>query len=55
VGVWFCVMAMLPHSLQSPEPMLLVFGVVNALFFTRVLATVLYFHPSVRKMSGGSN
>jgi uncharacterized protein with PQ loop repeat len=55
VGVWFCVMAMLPHSLQSPEPMLLVFGVVNALFFTRVLATVLCFHPSVRKMSGGSN
>ena len=49
VGVWFCVIAMLPHSLQSPEPVLLAFGVVNALFFTGVLVTVLYFHPSIKK------
>jgi len=55
VGVWFCVIAMLPHSLQSPEPVLLGFGVVNALFFTGVLATVLYFHPSIRKIFGGPN
>ncbi|HUK39660.1 MAG TPA: hypothetical protein VLX11_01400 [Candidatus Acidoferrales bacterium] len=51
VGVWFCVIAMLPHSLQSPEPVLLGFGVVNALFFTGVLLTVLYFHPSLKKRS----
>jgi len=55
VGVWFCVIAMLPHSLQSPEPVLLAFGVVNALFFTGVLVTVLYFHPSIKKRAARRN
>lgn len=49
VGVWFCVMGLLPSSLQSPDPILLAFGVVNALFFTGVFLSVLYFHPAMRK------
>ena len=54
VGVWFCVMGMVPHSLQSPEPVLLAFGVVNGLLFTGVLLSVLYFHPAIRKTLGAS-
>ncbi|MBI3291874.1 MAG: hypothetical protein HYZ73_03570 [Elusimicrobia bacterium] len=49
VGVWICVLGMLPSSLRSPDLVLLVFGVANALFFTGVLLSVLYFHPSFRK------
>ena len=49
IGVWSCVIAMLPSSLQSPDPVLVVFGIVNSLFFSAVFFTVLYFHPSVKK------
>jgi hypothetical protein len=48
-GVWSCVIAMLPSSLQSPDPVLVVFGIVNSLFFSAVFLTVLYFHPSANK------
>ena len=54
VGVWFCVMGLLPSSLQSPDPILLAFGVVNALFFTGVFLSVLYFHPAIKKIRGAS-
>ena len=54
VGVWFCVMGMVPHSLQSTEPVLLAFGVVNGVFFTGVLVSVLYFHPAIRKKFGSA-
>jgi hypothetical protein len=40
---------MLPQSLQSPDPVLLSFGIVNGLFFTGVFGSVLYFHPAIRK------
>jgi hypothetical protein len=49
IGVWSCVMAMLPSSLQSPDPVLVVFGIINSLFFSAVFFTVLYFHPNVTK------
>ena len=49
IGVWSCVIAMLPSSLQSPDPVLVVFGIINSLFFSAVFFTVLYFHPSVKK------
>jgi hypothetical protein len=45
-------MAMLPSSLQSPDPVLVVFGIVNSLFFSAVFFTVLYFHPSLKKSTG---
>ncbi len=54
VGVWICVIGILPSSLQSPDPVLFSFGVVNTIFFTGVVVCVLYFHPSVRKRRGDS-
>jgi uncharacterized protein with PQ loop repeat len=49
VGVWICVMGLLPSSLQSPDPILFAFGVVNALLFSGVFFSVLSFHPAIRK------
>jgi uncharacterized protein with PQ loop repeat len=49
IGVWSCVMAMLPSSLQSSDPVLVVFGIINSLSFSAVFFTVLYFHPDLRK------
>jgi len=49
IGAWICVMGMLPQSLQSPDPVLLSFGIVDGLFFTGVFVSVLFFHPVVRK------
>ena len=43
------VIAMLPSSLQSPDPVLVVFGIANSLFFSAVFFTVLYFHPDVKR------
>jgi Cu/Ag efflux pump CusA len=49
IGVWSCVIAMLPSSLHSPDPVLAVFGIVNAVFFSAVFFTVLYFHPALKR------
>jgi uncharacterized protein with PQ loop repeat len=49
IGVWSCVISMLPSSLQSPDPVLVVFGIINSLFFSAVFFTVLYFHPGPKK------
>ena len=49
VGAWICVMGMLPSSLFSADPVLRAFGVMNAIFFTGVFVSVLYFHTSMRK------
>jgi hypothetical protein len=43
IGVWVCVMAMLPSSTQSSDPVLKVFGIVNAVAFTCVFVVVLKF------------
>jgi len=51
VGAWICVMGMLPQSLQSPDLVLLAFGIVNGIFFTGVFISVLYFHPVIRNKS----
>ena len=49
IGVWICVMGILPSSLQSADPVLSAFGIMNGLLFTGVFVTVLYFHPSLRR------
>jgi hypothetical protein len=49
VGVWACVVGMVPASLISSDLVLFTFGIVNVIFFSGVLITVLYFHPGVRK------
>jgi len=48
IGVWSCVIAMLPSSLQSPDPVLVAFGIINSFFFSAVFFTVLYFHRDVK-------
>lgn len=40
-GVWVCVMAMLPSSAVSTDPVLKIFGIVNAVAFTGVFVTVI--------------
>src|ERR1044071_8081389 len=52
VGVWICVIGILPSSLQSPDPVLSAFGIVNGIFFTGVFICVLYFHPALRRCKG---
>lgn len=47
VGVWLCIVGMVPSSLQSSDVVLYAFGVVNVVFFTGVLIAVLCFHPAV--------
>lgn len=49
VGVWLCIVGMVPASLQSPDVVLYAFGIVNVVFFTGVLIAVLYFHPAIVK------
>lgn len=52
IGVWVCVVGMAPASFQSTDMVLYFFGLVNVIFFTGVLAAVLYYHPAVRKLAG---
>ena len=52
VGAWICVIGMLPSSLLSEDPVLRAFGIMNAIFFTGVFVSVLWFHPSVRQKKG---
>ena len=49
VGVWLCIVGMVPASLQSSDVVLYAFGLVNVVFFTGVLIAVLYFHPAMIK------
>jgi len=50
IGAWLCIVGMTPASLTSLDPVLRAFGVVNILFFTGVLVSVLIFHPRVRSL-----
>jgi hypothetical protein len=49
VGIYVCILGMLPSSLISSDPILVAFGIVNALLFTAVVVTVFYYHPSFKK------
>jgi len=51
VGVWVCIIGMLPASLTSTDVIMVVYAVINTLFFTATLAAVLYFHPLARARS----
>ena len=43
VGVWFCLMAMLPAGIQTSDIVFKVFTVVNFIFFTGVTITALIY------------
>jgi len=45
IGVWVCIIGMLPSGLSSADPIWVVYSMVNTVFFTATLAVVLYFHP----------
>jgi uncharacterized protein with PQ loop repeat len=51
-GIELCILGILPSSLLSPDPILRAYGIVNTVFFTATFATVLYYHPSVRRRTG---
>jgi hypothetical protein len=52
VGVWACVVGMVPASIISSDVVLYTFGIVNVIFFSGVLFAVLYFHPAARNKGG---
>ena len=43
-GVEICVLLMVPSSLQSADPVLKLFGVTNAFFFSIVTLVVWHYH-----------
>jgi len=43
VGIYVCILGMLPASLASSDPILIAFGIVNAIFFTAVVIAVFYY------------
>ena len=42
-GVWGCMLAMLPSAVHSGDYVLKIFGVSNVIFFSGVVAVVMYF------------
>jgi hypothetical protein len=47
VGIYVCILGMLPSSLVSSDPILAAFGMVNTVLFTAVVVAVFYYHPIV--------
>ena len=43
IGVWVCLVLMAPSGFQSEDPVWKVFNIVNIIFFSAVLITVLIF------------
>ncbi len=48
IGVWVCIIGMLPASLSSTDRIMVVYSIINTAFFTATLVVVLYFHPLVQ-------
>ena len=44
-GVEICILAMIPSAVLSPDRILRIYGVINAIFFTCVFAVVWIYHP----------
>ena len=44
IGVEICVLAMLPSSLHSVDPVLRIYGISNSIFFSIVTAVVCFYH-----------
>ncbi len=43
VGIYVCILGMLPSSLVSSDPILVAFGIVNAALFTAVVVAVFWY------------
>ena len=48
LGVWACIVLMLPAGLQSPDPAYRAFCLVNSVFFTVVVIQVLRYRKTSR-------
>lgn len=46
IGVWTCMVFMLPQALRSPDPVFRAYGVMNLLFFSLVLLAVFKYRIS---------
>lgn len=51
IGVWVCVLAMLPSSIVSSDRVLKIFGITNAIAFTLVFIMVLKYHKPCEEKS----
>ncbi len=49
VGVWVCIVLMAPSGFKSEDFVWRIYNVINLIFFTGVLATVLYYHHKNKK------
>ena len=49
VGIYVCILGMLPSSLVSTDPILVAFSIVNTVLFTAVVIAVFRYHPIFRK------
>ena len=49
VGIWLCIMGMLPDSLVSGDIVLKTLEILSAIFFSAVFIVVVYYHPALRK------
>ncbi len=45
IGVWVCIIAMLPSAIMSSDLAFKLLGIVNTFFFTGVFIVVLKYHP----------
>jgi hypothetical protein len=43
VGIYVCILGMLPSSLVSSDPILVAYGIVNAVLFTAVVVVVFWY------------
>lgn len=51
VGVWACIIGMLPASLSSADRIMVVYSIVNTILFTITVAVIFCFHPLARARS----
>lgn len=51
IGVWVCIIGMFPSSISSTDRIMVIYSIVNTVFFTATVAVVLYFHPLTRAKS----
>lgn len=54
IGVWICVMGMLPSSIVSNDMVLKTFGIINAVLFSLVFITVFKFHGNSKPVESDS-
>lgn len=52
LGVWFCILLMLPSGFTSPDIVWRTFNIVNAVLFTAVVGVTLKYHKELPTSPG---